>query len=181
MNKKEFALIAAALTAAYPNSKILSEKTSLEVWYRMLGDLNYDVVENAVTECIATHTFPPSIAEIRDLCIDRLTGPRLTVDEAWGTVKKAIRRYGYYRPEEAFASMDYTTLSIVKNLGWTNLCLSENDVADRANFRMAYEAKIARVDKERLLPESISEKKAQIQEHYIGKIKELTDNIKLLE
>ena len=30
MNKKEFGLIAAALTTAYPNSKFLSEKTSLE-------------------------------------------------------------------------------------------------------------------------------------------------------
>ena len=181
MNKKEFGLIAAALTTAYPNSKFLSEKTSLEVWYRMLGDLNYDVVENAVAECIATHTFPPSIAEIRNLCIDRLTPPKLTADEAWGTVQKAMRRYGYYRPEEAFALMDDITLSIVKNLGWTNLCMSENDVADRANFRMAYEAKIARANKERLLPLSVSEKKTQMQEYYIGKINELTDNIKLLE
>ena len=35
--------------------------------------------------------------------------------------------------------MDEITRACVKRLGWKELCMSENPVADRANFRMIYE------------------------------------------
>lgn len=35
--------------------------------------------------------------------------------------------------------MDAITRECVKRLGWKDLCMSENQTADRANFRMIYE------------------------------------------
>jgi hypothetical protein len=167
MTRKEFLPISASLIAAYPNAKILGDKASLEFWYRMLEDLDASVVENSVMEHIATNTFPPSIAEIRKLCTDRTSAPVLSADEAWGTVQNAMSRYGYYHPQEAFATMDDLTVSIVKNLGWTRLCQSENPTADRANFRMAYEEKAKARRNAMQLPAFVEEKRARLQQQYI--------------
>ena len=58
--------------------------------------------------------------------------------------------------------MDDVTVSVVKNLGWTNICTDENPSASRANFRIAYEDQINEHIKQRQLPE-IVQKTKQIQ------------------
>ena len=166
MDKKEFATLAIAIKAAYPASKVLQDTSSMDFWYQMLCDLDYRVAENAITEHICTNVFPPNIAEIRKLCTDRLLHDIPSSDEAWGMVQKAIAKHGYYNPLDAFATMDETTVDIVKNLGWSNLCNSTNQMADRANFRMAYESKIEKKKIDRQLPEFVSERKLQLKNHY---------------
>lgn len=82
MNKQEFAVIAVGIKSAYPASKILEDDASMNFWYRMLKDLNGKVVENAVMEHISTSVYPPNIAEIRKLCMERCKPPVLSFDEA---------------------------------------------------------------------------------------------------
>ena len=125
MTKPEFAMIAVAVKSAYPASKIMADDASMEFWYRMLKDLNGKVVENAVMEHISTSVYPPNIAEIRKLCMERCKPPVLGFDEAWGVVQRAMSEYGWYHPQEAFALMDDLTVSVVKNLGWSRLCQSQ--------------------------------------------------------
>ena len=103
MNKQEFAVIAVGIKSAYPASKILEDDASMNFWYRMLKDLNGKVVENAVMEHISTSVYPPNIAEIRKLCMERCKPPVLGFDEAWGVVQRAMSEYGWYHPQEAFA------------------------------------------------------------------------------
>lgn len=170
MNKQEFAVIAVGIKSAYPASKILEDEASMNFWYRMLEDMDGKVVENAVMEHISTNIYPPNIAEIRRLCIDRCKPQVLSFDEAWGTVQKAISSYGRDRPQEAYADMDELTASIVKNLGWTRLCISENQTADRANFREAYEKKEAELRNANALPEFVSKSKARLQQQYVPAI-----------
>lgn len=98
--------------------------------------------------------------------------PVPSFDEAWGVVQKAISRYGRERPQEAFETMDELTRTIVKNLGWTRLCCSENLTADRANFREAYEARADNLQNSRQLPEFVVKGKAMLQEQYIPAIEE---------
>lgn len=114
MNKQEFAVIAVGIKSAYPASKILEDDASMNFWYRMLKDLNGKVVENAVMEHISTSVYPPNIAEIRKLCMERCKPPVLGFDEAWGVVQRAMSEYGWYHPQEAFALMDDLTVSVVK-------------------------------------------------------------------
>lgn len=90
MTKQEFAVIAVAIKAAYPASKVMADEASMKFWYQMLQDLDYKITENAVMEYTTTHTFPPSIAEIRQLSLDRYRPAIPSFDEAWGTVQKAI-------------------------------------------------------------------------------------------
>lgn len=162
MTKKEFAVIAVAIKAAYPASKVMADEPSMNFWYQMLRDLDYKITENAVMEYTTTHTFPPSIAEIRQLSLDRYKPAIPSFDEAWGTVQKAIGAYGSYHPQEAFAMLDDMTAAVVKNMGWTRLCQSENMTADRANFREAYETKAKEATNNRLLPPFVAQEKDRI-------------------
>lgn len=174
MNKKEFSQLSIGLKAAYPRFQMLTTDAEMTFWYRMLQDIDYRVAENAALEYISTNVFPPSIAEIRKLCAERMAKPVLPFDEAWGIVQSAMRSYGFYNPQEAFATMDELTLSVVKNLGWSRLCQSENPTADRANFREAYEAKAKAMQNNMQLPEFVAHQKLQLQEHYIPAIETKT-------
>lgn len=172
MDKQQFATLTIGIKSAYPASKILEDSASMDFWYLMLNDIPYEVAENAVMEHICTNVFPPNIAEIRKLCMERCRRPALSFDEAWSVVQKAIAIYGRERPHEAYETMDEPTLAVVKNLGWTRLCLSENQAADRANFREAYEAKARALQDSNQLPEFVAKGKALLQEQYIPAIEE---------
>lgn len=167
MDKQQFSIIATGIKSAYPASKILENRVSMDFWYTMLADIPYEVAENAVMEHICTNVFPPNIAEIRKLCMERCKPQALSFDEAWGVVQKAISRHGWNNPDAAFAEMDDLTLSVVKNLGWTGLCHSENQTADRANFREAYEAKAEAMRNKSLLPAVVEKNKALLQKQYV--------------
>lgn len=170
MDKQQFATLAIAIKSAYPASKVLEDNASMDFWFRMLQDIDYRVAENAIAEHICTSVFPPNIAEIRKLCAERTQRAVLPFDEAWGVVQSAMRNYGFYNPAKAFETMDELTLSVVKSLGWSKLCQSENQIADRANFREAYEAKAIRKKNNMQLPEFVARAKLQIQERFIPAI-----------
>ena len=172
MDKQQFATITIGIKSAYPASKILEDGASMDFWYMMLNDIPYEVAENAVMEHICTSVYPPNIAEIRKLCMERCRQPVLSFDDAWGVVQKAMSMYGSWRTEEAYRTMDALTLSVVKNIGWTRMCQSENPVADRANFREAYEAKAQKLQSSNCLPEFVVQNKALLKERYIPAIEE---------
>lgn len=179
MDKQQFAALAIGIKSAYPASKILEDNASMDFWYMMLKDISYEIAENAVMEHICTNIYPPNIAEIRKLCLERCQRQILSFDEAWGVVQKAISTYGWYHPQKAFATMDELTLSVVKNLGWSKLCQSENPTADRANFREAYEAKAKATQNSNQLPEFVAHNKALLQERYVPAIE--TKDIQKIE
>ena len=170
MDKQQFATLAMGIKSAYPASKILEDKASMDFWYMALKDIPYEIAENAVMEHICTNVFPPNIAEIRKLCMERCKPKILSFDEAWGVVQKAMADYGWYHPQEAFAIMDELTLSVVKNLGWSRLCQSENPTAERANFREAYMRKAAEAQNTNSLPDFVAQNKALLQQHYVPAI-----------
>lgn len=182
MTDFEFETIALAIKAAYPNSNVLPDKYAMKTWYRALGDLEYKVVENAVWEHISTSVFPPSIAEIRGKCADRLIPIIDDWGEAWEEVLKAIRRFGSYQEKEAMESMSRLTAVAVRRLGFLNLCLSENLVADRANFRMIYEGMVKEEKRLTQLPTFVREEKERMIESHTPTVAQIeTASVKSLE
>lgn len=164
MEAKEFATIAMAIKAAYPNSNIMPDDKSRDVWYTMLADLDYGVCMVALKEHISTNKFPPAISELRERCA-RLTSLKVADwGEAWGQVNRAIRHFGSYRPEEALDSLDPVTRKCVQRIGFVNLCLSENIVADRANFRLIYEQESKRIQEDNQLPMKVREEKLKLEQ-----------------
>lgn len=139
MDKKEFAMFASALRTYYSKENLLPNSQAMELWFRQLMDIPYPVAEATLNKWVATNKWSPSIAEIRELAAEIQNGKLPDWGEAWEETCKAISRYGYYRPKEALASLSPLTRKTVERLGFTNLCLSENPTADRANFRQCYE------------------------------------------
>jgi hypothetical protein len=118
----------------------------------MLGDLDYAVASMAVKKIIMQNTFPPAIAEVRKAAAELTNPENLTSSEAWGEVTRAIRNYGYYRGEEALASLSPTTAQVVRYMGWREICMSEDIGVIRGQFLRMYAQVAEREQKELLLP-----------------------------
>lgn len=162
MTDREFETIALALKASYPNSNVLPDKYAMRTWFEALADLDARVASNAVWEHISTSVFPPSIAEIRQKCSERLSPMITDWGEAWEEVLMAIRKYGSYREDEAVNSLSKLTAIAVRRMGFRNLCMSENTVADRAHFQRIYEGMVKEEKRQVQLPNFVREKKDEM-------------------
>ena len=138
MDKREFAALAAAMEEYYGRNQITKSAASMDIWYELIGDIPYGQCKNAVRQLMATNNFFPSAAEIRKLCTQTGDPEAPSIDDAWGMVLKAVRAYGYMQEAEALESLPEPCRSVVKNIGWQNICRSENIMAERAFFRDSY-------------------------------------------
>jgi hypothetical protein len=124
------------LTAEYPEKEVTPETPGL--YEALLIDVPDEVLEAAVLDHISKSKWYPKISELRDIAIDMQTGTsRLPpAAEAWGTAYKAMVEYGRSRkPDFDNPVLEQT----IKALGWRNLCMSTNPIADRARFIQAYD------------------------------------------
>ena len=134
MTKREVAELVVILATAFQNWKPTEEVSAL--YERLLEDVDADAGKRAVLRLVATLKFPPTIAEIRSAAAELACGHRRLGAEAWGDVLEAIRRVGSYGAPR-FA--DPITAECVRLMGWRNLCLSQQDAADRARFQELYD------------------------------------------
>jgi hypothetical protein len=136
--------------AAFPNFK--PREYTKEIYWQTLKDLPSDELKAAVLHCITEsgRAFAPSIGEIRGAVSDlrRASANVPSVYDAWQEVCREISSTGSYGTP-AFTSP--LIERVVKNLGWRNLCMSENQVADRARFVQAYEQLLERAVKENMM------------------------------
>ena len=159
MTSEEFIPLAKGMRAAYCAQSFLPDEEALKLWYRMLKDLDGKTVAAAVYKHISSCKFPPTIADIREQCAAIESGGEKNWLEGWGMVVRAIGRHGTYGRKEAIKKLrdfDPLTADVVEKMGWQNLCESENQVADRANFRIAYEAYAARKKELAKLPPNLA-------------------------
>lgn len=170
MTKAEFGKFAMALKTYYPKESLFPNNQAIELWYAQLGDLDYRVAEVALNKWVATNKWSPTIADIREGATAISEGEAIDWSEGWEKVQKAIRKYGYYNSADAMASFDDVTRMTVHQMGgFKVLCMSENEVADRANFRMIFERMTERKKNDSQLPEQL---KAVINQMRIGMIEE---------
>lgn len=175
MNKKQFANIIMALKSNYRTFGA-DEPEQLDFWFKMLKDVDYNVLQMAVMKLISESPFPPTISEIRKKVSEITQEEILEATDAWGELKKAIRYYGSYREEEALESLSMATKRVVKSMNYKQLCLSDNEMADRAHFIKLYNGLIDRLKKESQLPPDLKKQIDNV------KKKEIQGNVaKLLE
>jgi hypothetical protein len=109
-----------------------------------LADIDPELLKAAVLACIATRTWFPQPAEIRQQAADlvqRATG-QMNAYEAWGELVKSLGRgYSIHRrpPIDALTERALDGIG-----GWRWFCNSDNPAADRARFVQAYEQLLAR-------------------------------------
>jgi hypothetical protein len=143
------------LEIAFPNFHPKDVRMTKELYWQTLQDIPSDELKAAVLHCLTQsgRAFAPTIGEIRGAVADirRAASNAPSAYEAWQIVCRAITEVGSYgSPQFESQLID----RVVRNLGWRNLCMSENQVADRARFLQAYEQLLERATKEEmLLPE----------------------------
>lgn len=169
MNRREFAVIAATLEEYYGKNQITKSEASMDIWFGLIGDIEYDCCKNAVRQLMATSNFFPSGAEIRRLCGQIIAPAVPDVDEAWGMVLRAVRTYGYMQETEALASLPEPCRTVVRNMGWQNICRSENIMAERAFFRDSYQPKAAEMKRVQALPEGTRQEQSRLLDEQVAK------------
>ena len=158
MTVKEFEKITKGITTAFPWANLFPNPEAVEIWYRKLGDIPYDVMAAVVNRWLETKTQPPTIAALRQEADIVVNGLPPTWADGWEQVHKAIGRYGYMRGDEALASMDKLAAETARRIGWQQICESENIDALRANFRMVYESLSRRLQENRILSPGTQER-----------------------
>lgn len=164
MNKKEFGIFAAALKTYYPKEQLLPNQQAMELWHRELCDIPYITAEAALRKWVVISKWSPSIADIREQAMTVQAGEIPLWSDGWDECCRVIRKYGSYGADRAMAELTGITKETVKRLGFSELCRSENPMADRANFRMIFEQLAQRKQKASQLPESLSQLIEGIQE-----------------
>lgn len=157
MDKREFSLFSMALKAYYPRENLLPSKESMQLWHKQLEDIPYQVAEASLNKWVATNKWSPSIADIREMALGVTQREIPGWGVAWGEVCLSIRRYGSYRVGEALNSLSPLARQAAEQIGYLELCKSENIMADRANFRMIYEQLAEREKSNKLLPKPLQE------------------------
>lgn len=172
MTEQEFSYFTAALKTYYPREGLFPNKQSMELWYKQLQDLDFKVAETALNKWVATNKWSPSIADIRQQAAEVANGELPDWSEGWKNLLSCISKYGMYRPAEAMESLDPITRRCVERLGYNYICMSDNITADRANFRMMYEAEAEREKHRQQLPELVQKQIAQIRQEHNGMIED---------
>jgi hypothetical protein len=135
--EEEVLYVLAILSAAFPNFQMADQTP--EVYVRLLEDIPKEVLEAGALDHISRSVFFPKVAELRkaaaDIAMNKQGIPIAT--EAWGEATKAMRYYGRNnKPDFDNPILEKT----IEALGWYDLCMSTNAVADRARFIEAYNA-----------------------------------------
>lgn len=138
MNKREFSKIADAIRTYYPKDNPFVNGAAIQLWYEEFKELSYEDVAIALRRHVNTSKWCPTIAELKEAVVINTAGEKDWGD-AWKECLEAIHKYGRNREEEAMENMSTLTRLVVKRLGYKDLCNSEDQMADRANFRMVFE------------------------------------------
>lgn len=154
MTFDEFKVLAKGLKCAFTSPTFLPDEYAIKVWYKFLNDLPVDIATACVERYIATNKYPPTIADIRQTVAEMMVDKK-DWSEAWKDVTRYISLYGIPNEAKAYEAMDEATREAVKRLGWQNLCMSQNQTADRANFRMVYDIIIKDKKDNLALPEGL--------------------------
>ena len=168
MTENEFMTWTKALRTYYPRENLLPNREAMELWFRQLKDIPYNVASASLNKWVTQNKWSPSIADVREMS-RTIQGEEIAdYGQAWNDVLKVISNYGQYRQAEALESLPTLTRQTVERIGYKNLCMSENQISDRANFRMIYEQLAEREKKEQVMPEMLKNQIGQIKQKMIG-------------
>jgi hypothetical protein len=135
----------------YPN--YIPKPNAARIYYEMLEEIPLDACRAGIKVCVANSKgFFPDPGQWRQAALDIVQSKNNLPSgmEAWGEVVAAFENVGMYRePKFSHTLID----NIVRQMGWQNLCTSENAMADRARFIDAYNASVnTYVSDTRMLP-----------------------------
>ena len=83
MTRDEFKVLVKGMKAIYSQATFIPDADAFNMWYALMGDLSYELCNVAIQKYMLTNKFPPTVAEIRELCAGVVNGDPLTWGESW--------------------------------------------------------------------------------------------------
>lgn len=139
------------------------EELIISLWTRMLSDVSFEIAQLAIEKYISESVYPPTIADIRQRIADVTVMPQKTGIEGWEEVKRAIRLHGWYDEKKGMDSLSEITRKVTEAIGFKTLCLSENEMADRAHFLKVYDTLAKREREDAVLLQGTKDSMRRIQ------------------
>lgn len=163
MDRDEFKVLVKGMKAVYAQPTFIPDQDAFNMWFALIGDLSYEVCSVAIKKYMLTNKFPPTVAEIREMAAEIVSGDPLTWGESWERALNAVRRYGSYNKKEALDSLDPLTRKCVDNIGYMELCMSENIMVERAHFQKIFEIYSKRQQTEKQMPLALQQAISKLQ------------------
>ena len=198
MTREETVKIIRIMVDSYPNYKPNNVSETVDVWYMMLSDYDYNLIAMALKTYILSDTsgFAPSIGQLVAKMQTINTPQELSEAEAWALVSKAIRNSGYNSVEE-FAKLPplvQKAVGLPDQLKIWAMDENYNEQVVSSNFMRCYRTELARSEELSKMPKDVkalinniskNSYSAQIEEKREQAMKSLTDRkegeIKALE
>ena len=171
MNKQETIQVITLLAGNY-NSIAEKDKTQkqlmINTWQECLGDLEYQVVLQAVKKSIIDSPYPPTIHDIRKNAIEMMNPTQnRTAIEAWNEAYSMICR-GLYMTEEQFETASLEVKKFFGNVRQVReLAMTDVDVVNsvtKGQFLKQYDVLVQREQERKMLPPQIQEFTKQLAE-----------------
>lgn len=161
MTKAETAKLLAYIAIAYPNGKVEPNEPTVNLWAQFTDDVPYAFAKLAVDAMIATSPYPPTIAALRESVAKSTTDARgeMSAGEAWSKVRKAISKYGSYRPEQAHDALGDALWTAIEHVGgWKYICTTEDEQSTlSAQFERRYKAAQEQAKYRQQVPQAVQD------------------------
>lgn len=158
MSRDEVKKILMVIANTYPNFKPLDMKITIDLWTKLLADMTYQQIENALIAYIRSDAsgFAPTIGQLLAK-VQIVRTDELSEMEAWSLVSHAIRN-GTYGAEEEFKKLPKdvqrcVTPELIRQWAKTDTKSVENVI--QSNFLRTYRNVIARRKEVEMIPDSI--------------------------
>lgn len=138
MTRDEVKTILATMSAVYPPNLMPSvTELTVNVWFQLMQDVQYQDAQNAVGAWLTTEKYPPTIADIRERLFRTES---VSPDQAWSNFISAVRKFGHTEKDLARDRLG-DLWSIVGN-DWMYYCtLPEDQIPnERSRFMRIFAA-----------------------------------------
>ena len=159
MTRQETIQIIALLAGNYDNiaKKDKTQKQlMINTWQECLGDLDYNIVLQAVKKCMIENSYPPTVHEIRKNTIEFINpSTNKTPIEAWNEAYNAICNSSYMTQDKFNALSPevqkfFGSIRQVKELGQCSR--DEVNTVTKGQFLRQYEIILKRNQENKLIP-----------------------------
>lgn len=171
MNKQETVQVITLLAGNYDSiakKDNTQKQLMINTWQECLGDLEYQVVLQAVKKSIIDSPYPPTIHDIRKNAIEMMNPTQnRTAIEAWNEAYSMICR-GLYMTEEQFETASLEVKKFFGNVRQVReLAMTDVDVVNsvtKGQFLKQYDVLVQREQERKMLPPQIQEFTKQLAE-----------------
>lgn len=168
MTRQEFAQACVILQTEFEGFELIKNKERFNMWFEMFVDEEYQVFVTAIKKYMIKSPFKPTVAALREqIMLIKNPNSDFTVEQSWKEVQDAIRYCGSYEEQKALERMSPITQSIVRSMGYKYLCLSEDQMADRAHFIQMFNAYKRREEENLMLPQSLVNETARLKDNMV--------------